>query len=59
MATLGLLQFIAPSLQFLLATTLFGEHLDAQRLTSFGLIWAGLAVYVVSSFLDRTARRVV
>ncbi len=58
MATLGILQFIAPSLQFLLAITLFGEHLDGQRLLSFGLIWAGLAVYVVSSFLDRSAQRV-
>jgi len=56
MATLGLLQFIAPSLQFLLAITLFGERLDAQKLLSFGLIWAGLAVYVGGSVLGRTRR---
>lgn len=56
MATLGLLQFIAPSLQFLLAITLFGEHLSALKLLSFGLIWAGLAVYVGGSLLDRTPR---
>jgi chloramphenicol-sensitive protein RarD len=54
MATLGLLQFIAPSLQFLLAITLFGERLDAQKLLSFGLIWAGLAVYVGGSVLRHT-----
>jgi len=54
MATLGLLQFIAPSLQFLLAITLFGEHLDAQKLLSFALIWAGLAVYVGGSVLGRS-----
>lgn len=53
MATLGLLQFIAPSLQFVLAITLFGEHLDAQKLLSFALIWAGLAVYVGGSVLSR------
>ncbi len=58
MATLGLLQFIAPSIQFLLAITLFGEQLDALRLLSFGLIWAGLAVYVASSWFDRPARPV-
>jgi len=58
MATLGLLQFIAPSLQFVSAITLFGEHLDAQKMLSFGLIWAGLAVYVGGSLLGR-ARRVV
>lgn len=56
MATLGLLQFIAPSLQFGLAVTLFGERLDAQRLVSFGLIWAGLAVYVATTMLDRGRR---
>ena len=55
MATLGLLQFLAPSLQFLLAVTLFGETLDATRLISFALIWAGLACYVASSLLGRTA----
>jgi chloramphenicol-sensitive protein RarD len=56
MATLGLLQFIAPSIQFMLAITLFGERLDAQRLLSFGLIWAGLAVYVGGSVFNRTRR---
>lgn len=57
MATLGLLQFIAPSIQFVLAITLFGEHLDAQRLLSFGLIWAGLAIYVVSTMRPRQERQ--
>jgi chloramphenicol-sensitive protein RarD len=56
MATLGLLQFIAPSLQFLLAITLFAEQLDAQKLLSFALIWAGLAVYVGGSFAERSRR---
>ncbi len=59
LATLGLLQFIAPSLQFLLAITLFGEQLDARKMLSFGLIWAGLAVYVGGSLLVRTRRAVV
>jgi hypothetical protein len=57
MATLGLLQFIAPSIQFVLAITLFGEHLDAQRLLSFGLIWAGLAIYVVTTMRPRQRRQ--
>jgi chloramphenicol-sensitive protein RarD len=56
MATLGLLQFLAPTMQFLLAITLFGERLDAAKLLSFGLIWAGLAVYVGGSVLGRTRR---
>ncbi|KQM20010.1 hypothetical protein ASE73_04460 [Sphingomonas sp. Leaf24] len=47
LATMGMLQFIAPSLQFLLAIVVFGETLTPTRLACFGLIWAGLAVYVV------------
>lgn len=46
--TLGLLQFIAPSLQFLLGV-LYGEPLTALRLASFGLIWAGLAVFMLDA----------
>jgi chloramphenicol-sensitive protein RarD len=56
MTTLGLLQFIAPSLQFMLAITLFGEVLDTRRIISFGLIWAGLAVYVAGNLLARGRR---
>lgn len=47
LATMGMLQFLAPSLQFLLAILVFGETLTPVRLACFGLIWAGLAVYVV------------
>jgi chloramphenicol-sensitive protein RarD len=59
MTTLGLLQFIAPSLQFMLAITLFGEVLDTRRIISFGLIWAGLAVYVAGNLLARGRRPAV
>lgn len=48
-STLGLLQYIAPSLQFLLGLFVFGEKLSAGQLWSFGLIWAGLILFTVSS----------
>lgn len=47
LATMGMLQFLAPSLQFLLAVFVFGEVLTPVRLVCFALIWAGLVVYVV------------
>lgn len=56
MSTLGMFQYIAPSVQFLLAVTYFGEHLDAVRLVSFALIWISLLVFTAGS--RRTARRV-
>lgn len=42
--TLGLLQFLAPSLQFITGI-LFGEPFSALRGVSFVLIWAGLAFF--------------
>lgn len=43
--TLGLLQFVAPTLQFLSGVFLFAEPFTALRLASFGLIWLGLAFF--------------
>jgi chloramphenicol-sensitive protein RarD len=48
-AALGLLQYIAPTLQFLLAVFVFGEHLRPHDLAAFTLIWVGLAVYASDS----------
>ncbi len=42
--TLGLLQFLAPTLQFLTGIA-FGESFTPLRAASFGLIWAGLAFF--------------
>jgi len=45
LGTLGLLQYISPSLQFLLGVWLFHEPLQAARLTGFALIWLALLLY--------------
>ena len=49
MVTLGLLQYIAPSMQFIIGAFLLGEALSAPRLMSFGLIWLALALFVWDS----------
>jgi chloramphenicol-sensitive protein RarD len=49
LATVGFLQYIAPSLTFLLAVLVFGEPLGAARVMTFLLIWAGIAVYAIDS----------
>lgn len=48
-STLGLLQYIAPTLQFLLAITVFREAMTTAHIVCFALIWSGLALYVLSS----------
>ena len=45
LATLGLLQYLAPSLQFLLAVLVFGETFTQTHLIAFSLIWLALALY--------------
>ncbi len=44
-ATMGFLQYVAPSMQFALAVWMFHEPLDHRRLVGFLLVWAGLAVF--------------
>lgn len=45
LALLGLLQYLAPTLQFLCGVLLFGETLSHAQLASFGLIWLGLLLF--------------
>ena len=48
LATVGMLMYINPSLQFITAVWVFGEPLQTARLVSFGLIWLGLLVFSAS-----------
>lgn len=57
LTTMGMLQYIAPSIAFILAITLFGEHLNGTRLFSFGLIWLSLAVYTADSYVRHRNRQ--
>jgi chloramphenicol-sensitive protein RarD len=45
LSTLGILQYIAPSLQFLLGVFMFGEPFPLSRLIGFSIIWFALLVY--------------
>jgi chloramphenicol-sensitive protein RarD len=49
MATLGILQYISPSLQMLLGVWLYGEAFDPARAVGFYLIWLALVVYSLDS----------
>ncbi len=45
LSTIGFLQYITPTLHFLLAVLLYNEAFSPAHLASFLLIWAGLAAY--------------
>ena len=55
LTTLGLLQYLSPTVQFLLAVLVYGEPFDWTRAAAFGLIWAALAVFAVHSLRRGTA----
>ena len=58
LATLGFLQYVAPSLTFLVAILLYGEPMNLPRLLAFAAIWAGLALYTTDLLLQRRALKV-
>ena len=47
LSTMGILQYIAPTMIFITAVTLFGEQMDSARMIAFPLIWAALVVYSI------------
>ncbi len=49
LTTLGLLQYLAPVLQFLLGVTLLGEQMSPMRWAGFALVWVALVVFTVES----------
>lgn len=56
-STLGMLQFLAPTLQFLIAVVLYNEQFTRAHAIAFGAIWTALALYVAA--IVRQARAVV
>ncbi len=49
LSVLGLLQYIAPSIQLVLGVLLYHEPFGGARLAGFVLIWSGLALYTLES----------
>ena len=50
LATLGLMQYIAPSMIFVIAFFVFGETLDIWQIITFALVWSALVIYSWSTF---------
>ncbi|MAN63592.1 MAG: protein RarD [Parvibaculum sp.] len=59
LATLGLMQYLAPTVQLVIAVWMYGETLTDTHLVTFGLIWAGLALFSWDTWWrERELRRV-
>ena len=53
MVTIGLLQYLAPTIQFGLGVLLFREEMPASRWLGFGLVWLALVVFTVEAVNHR------
>lgn len=53
LTSLGLLQYMAPTLQFLIGVLIYNEEFGLSRVIGFGLIWLALILYTGESLLHR------
>src|SRR5687767_13204335 len=51
LSVVGILQFIAPTLQFLIGVLIYREPFDGSRLIGFGLVWLALIIFWLESYL--------
>ncbi len=53
LSMVGILQYISPSLQFLIGLYIFKESFDLHRLIGFGMIWVALAIYSAGGWIEK------
>jgi chloramphenicol-sensitive protein RarD len=59
LSMVGLLQYIAPTCQFLLGVLVYREPFSPARLVGFVIIWCALVIFWVEGYLHRKARVVI
>ncbi len=57
LSTIGILQYIAPTMIFLMAVVVFKEPFEGARVVAFPMIWAALVIYSVSMLRGLRAAR--
>jgi chloramphenicol-sensitive protein RarD len=55
LATVGVLQYIAPTLQLLVGLTVLNEQLTPATLFGFAMVWTALALYTADSVRSNRA----
>jgi chloramphenicol-sensitive protein RarD len=51
----GLLQYIAPTLQFMIGVFIYKEPFSHHQLIGFGIVWAALVIFLVENYLANRA----
>lgn len=53
LSTIGILQYITPTMQFLLGVLVYGEAFSSQQFIGFGLVWLALIVFTAENVWER------
>jgi chloramphenicol-sensitive protein RarD len=53
LSLIGILQYFAPTLQFLIGVLIFGEAFTPTQFIGFGLVWAALIIFTSENFWAR------
>jgi chloramphenicol-sensitive protein RarD len=56
LSTLGVLQYLGPSLQFVIGVTVFDEVMPTERWVGFGLVWLALVIFTLDLVRARPRR---
>jgi chloramphenicol-sensitive protein RarD len=59
LALIGILQYITPTLQFLLGVLVYREAFTPAQFVGFGLVWVALIVFSAEGFLARRAQPIL
>ena len=57
LSLIGLLQYTAPTLQFLIGVLIYGEPFTRERMIGFGIIWVALVIYTLEGVLAKQRQR--
>lgn len=55
MVTMGLIQFLTPTILFLVGALLYGEPMSLMNWISFAFIWSGVALFIMDALLRQRA----
>lgn len=53
LTTIGVLQYLAPTMHMVIAIYIYNEPFDSSRLIAFGLIWVGLVIFTIDGYRNR------
>ncbi|USG61145.1 EamA family transporter RarD [Sneathiella marina] len=53
LTTIGVMQYLAPTMHMVIAIYIYNEPFDSSRLVAFGLIWIGLVIFSVDGYRNR------